>query len=147
MQKIAILILMSSLSLGLAAPSSNPGPNDQRHYRDPILPLLVGGIVGPQEKTFIIRVRTVGGEIPEPGPKLEIHSSSGSIVLHSDSDGFLKYPFSIALVKENPTYTMLVRELVLELRLTSVTKLGIRQRTELSAGTKPFMEHGSFRIW
>jgi len=147
LQKIAILILMSSLSLGLAAPSDDPDPNDQRHYRDPILPLLVGGIIGPQEKTFIIRVRTVGGEIPEPGPKLEIHSSSGPIVLHSDSDGFLKYPFSVALVKENPTYTKLVRELVYELRLTSVTKPGIRQRTELSAGNKPIMEHRSFRIW
>ena len=138
---------MSSLSLGLAAPSSNLDPNNQRHYRDPILPLLVGGIIGPQEKTFIIRVRTVDGEIPEPGPKLEIHSSGGPIVLQSDSDGFLRYPFSIALVKENPTYTKLVRELVFELRLTSTTKPGIKQRTELSAGSKPYMEHGTFRIW
>jgi len=146
-QKIVILIWISSISFSLVSPTGPPGPNAQRHYCDPIMPLLVGGIIGPQEKTLVFSVRTKDAKIPEPGPKLEIYSKNGTIVLQSDADGYVKYPFSVALIKENPALRKLNEKLTFELRLTSVTKPGIKQRIELSVGDKPFMACESCRVW
>ena len=147
MQKIAFLIWFSFLSLSLASPPGSPNPSTSRHYRDPMMPLLVGGIIGPQEKTLAFRVTTENGGIPEPGPKLEIHSNNGVITLESDADGYLKYPFTLSLVKENPIVTKLDDNITFELRLTVVSKPGIKQRRELSVGDKPYIDCGPCRLW
>ena len=147
MQKIAFMIWFSFLSLSFASPPGSPDPSTSRHYRDPIMSLLVGGIIGPQEKTLAFRVTTENGGIPELGPKLEIHSNNGVITLESDADGYVKYPFTLALVQENPIVKKLANNITFELRLTAVSKSGVKQRRELSVGDKLYIDCGSCRLW
>ena len=148
MQRIAFLIWLSSFTLSSASPTDLPESNTNLYYRDLVMPLLVGGVIGPQEKTLAFRVRTEDDQIPKPGPKLKICSSSGAISLHSDTDGFVKYPFNLALFKENPTIKKITNDpITLESRLSSVTIRGITQLIELSVGEKPYMDCGSCRLW
>ena len=95
----------------------------------------------------MFKARAADGRIPEEGPKLEIHSKNGVIVLRSDADGYVEYPFSVALVKENPIIKKLNENIAFELRITDVTRVGINQRIELSVGDKPYIESGPCRLW
>ena len=146
-RQISILLGLTFLSVILASAADRPEQSAQKRYRDPLMPALVAGLVGPQEKTLIFTVRTQNAKIPPPGPKLEILSVAGRIVLSSDPDGFLRFPFNLELIKENPTIRKLEEGLVFELRLTCSTKRGIKRRIELSTGDKPFMENGAIRVW
>ena len=146
--RVPILFVLGFLSINLASPANEPEKSAQKHYLDPIRALLVGGLIGPQEKTLAFRVRTRDGKIPETGPKLKILSATGRIILNSDADGFIRYPFNIDLVKENPVIEKFGgKKYVFECRLTSSGKRGIKQRVELSAGGKAFVGNDSIRIW
>jgi hypothetical protein len=146
-QKIAFLIWFSFLSLSLASLPDSPNPGTNRHYRDFVTPLLAGGLIGAQEKTLALRVITENGEIPEPGPKLEIHSNNGVITLESDADGYIKYPFNLSLFRENPIVIKLDNNIAFELRLSSVLRPGVKQLRELSVGDKQYIDCGSCRLW
>ncbi len=144
---ILILFGLSFLSVSLTSLADEPERSAQKRYRDPLMPLLVGGLIGPQEKTLTFSVRTQHAKIPPPGPKLEILSAKGRIVLHSDTDGFLRLPFNLELIKENPVIRKLDEGLTFEFRLTFSTKRGINRGIELFTGDKAFVENGVIRVW
>lgn len=155
MKKIKIASLILVVCLGALFPqfvrgaSGEPEPEEtQCHYCDLIMPLLVGGLIGPQEKTLIFSVRTPEGTIPPPGPNLEILSNSATIVLDSDADGFVHLPFNINLVRENPPVNKLYdRQCSYEARLTCVFHKGIKQRVELDTRGKPSLGEGPLKVW
>jgi len=144
---VLILFGLGFLLESWAAPADGSQRSPQRRYRDPLMPLLLGGLIGPQEKTLTCSVRTTDAKIPPPGPKLEIISTKGRIVLSSDTDGFLRFPFNLELIRENPAIGKLGEGLVFTFRLTSSTTLGINKRIELSAGDKGFVGDGAIRVW
>ena len=129
------------------SPAGEPERSAQKRYRDPLILALVGGLIGPQEKTLIFSVRTQDAKIPPLGPKLEILSANGRIVLHSDVDGFLRFPFNLELIKENPVIRKLEEGITFDFRVTSSTKPGISGRLELFTGDKAFVENGVIRLW
>ena len=149
MKRTVILIVLVMLNCLFANPAlQGKESNIRRRYRDPLLPLLKGGLIGPQEKTLIFSVRSPDGKIPPQGPKLEILSSTGRIVLNSDTSGFIRFPFNLDLVRENPTISKLGDEnYVFEARLTSSARKGVTKRIELSAKGKDSVGDDSIRVW
>jgi hypothetical protein len=140
-------VVMAVLLATTTAIGGESKPEQPRRYRDPLLPLLAGGIIGPAEKTLIFRARGSGGAIPPAGQKLEIRAAAGTIILESDADGFVRWPFNLELLRENPPVRKLDATLTFDLLIAATFKSGVQERVELSAGQKAFVEEGAIRVW
>ncbi|MFO1497345.1 MAG: hypothetical protein U1G07_02930 [Verrucomicrobiota bacterium] len=140
------LLLASAAALGmLGLPGCSPMQSEIR-YRQFLGP--IASMAGPESISIPCQLTTESGAAPLPGPKFELLSKAGAILIESDADGRIALPRRPEILQENPPLRKLYSgKLHYEIKFTGAVAGRNGKALLMSVQGKPHMEVDRVRVW